>query len=181
MTIEIGRLIIKTAGRDANKKAVIIDILDDKYVLIDGETRRRKCNILHVEPLSQIIKIEKNASHEEVAKALKELGIEARATKPKPKTQKPLKKRKTPEQLKTQKEEKRKLRDIFKPKKKEEKTDSKEITLEEKAGLAEEKEMHEHEHKHERAEHKTAQKKETKDKAEKKEIKKSIHKKSGKI
>ena len=138
--IEIGRLCVKIAGRDAGKKCVIVDILDGKYVLIDGETRRRKCNVLHLEPLNQTVKIEKNASHEDVTKALKELGIEALQTKPKPKTQKPLKKRKTPEQLRVRKEEKKKLRDIFKPKKKEEAQEKKETTLEEKAGLEEKKE-----------------------------------------
>ena len=137
--IEIGRLCVKIAGRDAGCKALVIDILDDKYVLIDGETRRRKVNILHIEPLSQVLKVKKNASHEEVAKALDELGIKALQTKPKPKTQRPHKKRKTPEQLRVQKEEKRKFRDIFKPKKKEEKAEKKEATLEEKAGLVEEK------------------------------------------
>jgi len=148
--IEIGRMIIKTAGRDAGCKGVIIDILDDKYVLIDGETRRRKVNILHIEPLNQVIKINKNASHEEVTKVLDEFGIKALQTKPKPKAAKPLKKRKTPEQLRVQKEEKRKLRDIFKPKKKEEKAEEKkEATLEEKAGLTEEK-------KEEKTEKKTA-------------------------
>jgi len=91
--IEIGRVVVKIAGRDAGCKAIIIDILDDTYIMLDGETRRRKCNILHVEPLNQKIEIKKNASHEEIAKALKELGIEARQTKPKPKTQKPKKKR----------------------------------------------------------------------------------------
>ena len=138
--IEIGRLCVKIAGRDAGKKCIVIDILDDKYVLIDGETRRRKCNFIHIEPLSQVLKIKKNASHEEVAKALDELGIKALQTKPKPKTQRPHKKRKTPEQLRVQKEEKKKFRDIFKPKKKEEKAEEKkEATLEEKAGLVEEK------------------------------------------
>src|SRR3989344_5125794 len=133
--IEIGRLVVKIAGRDAGKKALIVDVLDDTYVMLDGETRRRKTNIIHIEPLNQVIKIKKNASHDEVAKALKELGIETRETKPKPKTQKPTKKRKTPEQLKVQKEEKRKLRDIFTPKKKDEKAEAKETSLEAKAGL----------------------------------------------
>ena len=137
--IEIGRLVVKIAGRDAGKKGVIIDILDDKFVLVDGETRRRKVNVLHIEPLNQVLKIGKNTSHEDVAKALDELGLKARATKPKPKTQRPRAKRKTPEQLRVQKEEKRKFRDIFKPKKKEEKAEAKETTLEEKAGLVEEK------------------------------------------
>lgn len=162
MTIEIGRLVVKTAGRDASKKGVIIDILDDKFVLIDGGTRRRKCNILHIEPLNQLLKIEKNASHEDVAKVLKEIGLEARQTKPKPKTEKPRAKRKTPEQLRAQKEEKRKFRDLFKFKKKEEKAEIKEATLEEKAGLAEEKKE---------------EKIETKDKAPKKEAKKPAQKK----
>ena|SRR3989344_8148438 len=135
--IEIGRLVVKIAGRDAGKKALIVDVLDDTYVMLDGETRRRKTNIIHIEPLNQVIKIKKNASHDEVAKALKELGIETRETKPKPKTQKPTKKRKTPEQLKVQKEEKRKLRNIFTPKKKDEKAEAKETSLEAKAGLAE--------------------------------------------
>lgn len=129
--IEIGRVCVKLAGRDASKKCVIIDILDDKYVLIDGETRRRKCNIMHLEPLNQVINIEKNASHEDISVALKEIGIEVLQTKPKQKTQRQKKKRKTPEQLRTQKEEKKKLRDLFRPKKKE--AEKKEGTLEEKA------------------------------------------------
>ena len=137
--IEIGRLCIKIAGRDAGKKCIIIDILDDKYVLIDGETRKRECNILHMEPITQDIKIEKNASHSDLAKALDELGLKARITKPKQKTTKPKERRKTPEQLQAQKEEKKKIRDIFKPKKKEEKSEPKEATLEAKAGLMEEK------------------------------------------
>ncbi len=150
--IEIGRLVTKIAGRDAGCRAVIIDILDDKFVLIDGETRRRKCNILHIEPLSQVIKIEKNASHEDVAKAMKEIGVEARQTKPKQAAEKPVKKRKSSEQLRVQKEEKKKLRDFFRAKKKEEKAEPKETSLEEKAGLKEDK-------KEEKAETKSKEKK----------------------
>ena len=156
--IEIGRVIVKLAGRDAGRKGLIIDILDDKLVLIDGETRRRKCNILHLEPLAQVVTVKKNASHEEVAKALKEIGVEARETKPKPKSQKPRTKRKTPEQLREQKQEKKKSAGLFKSKKAEAKQ---EVTLEEKAGLKEEK-----------AEAKPAEKKESKPKAKKASVKK---------
>ena len=129
MTTEIGRLCVKLAGRDASKKCVIVDIIDNNYVLVDGETRRRKCNILHLEPLTQIVKIDKNASHEEVFKALKEIGIEARESKPRQKTEKPKRKRKTPEQLRVQKEEKKKLKSLFSFKKK------KEENLEDKAAV----------------------------------------------
>jgi len=94
---DIGRLIIKTAGRDAGKKAIIVDILDKNHVLIDGETRRRKCNIAHLEPLGKVIKIKKNASHEDVETAFKELGLKIRATKPKEKKERPRKKRKVKE------------------------------------------------------------------------------------
>ena len=135
--IEVGRVCVKLAGRDASKKCVIVDILDDKFVLIDGETRRRRCNILHLEPLEQVVKIKKNASHDDVASALKEIGLEARVSKPKQKSQRPRTKRKTPEQLREKKQEKKKLRDVFRPKKKE--AEAKETSLEEKAGLAEEK------------------------------------------
>ncbi len=89
--IEIGRLVMKIAGRDAGKKAVIVDILDNNFVLIDGETRRRKCNIKHLEPLDKVIKIKKNASHNEVKEELKKIKIKVRETKPKPKTERPRK------------------------------------------------------------------------------------------
>ena len=135
MTIDIGRLCVKVAGRDAGKKCVIIDILDERYVLVDGETRRRKTNILHIEPMAQIVKIEKNASHVDVAKALEEFGISARNTKPRQKTQRPRKIRKNSQQLREQKKDKKKLRDIFKPKKKDELAIEKnEGTLEQMAG-----------------------------------------------
>ena len=158
--IEVGRVCVKLAGRDASKKCVIVDILDDKFVLIDGETRRRRCNILHLEPLEQVVKIKKNASHGDVSKSLKDMGIETRETKPKQKTQKPKAKRKTSEQLRVQKVEKKKLRDIFRPKKKEEKAEAKETSLEEKAGLADDKkeEIKETKHSEKKEKQKSAKK-----------------------
>ena len=160
--IEIGRLCVKIAGRDAGKKCLIIDVLDGRYVLVDGETRRRRCNIMHLEPLNQVLKVEKGATHGDVLRALKEIGVEGRNKKQKKKGQKPKKKRKTPEQLKALKEEKKKLRDVFKPKKKED--GKKEGTLEEKAGI---EEKHEHAHVH-KEENPKSEKKPTK-KTEKKE------------
>jgi large subunit ribosomal protein L14e len=138
--IKIGRMVMKIAGRDAGKKAVIIDVLDNKSVMIDGETRRRKCNILHLEPLKDVIKVKKNASHDDIKKEFEKLGLKVRETKPKKKTERPKKMRKTPEQLREQKEEKKKLRDIFKKKKEVSKDKPKEgSSLEEKAGLTDEK------------------------------------------
>jgi large subunit ribosomal protein L14e len=86
---EIGRVCVKIAGRDAGQKCVIVDVLDDKFVLIDGMTRRRKCNKLHLEPINQTVGITANASHEDVAKVFKELGLDVKTTKAKERTVKP--------------------------------------------------------------------------------------------
>jgi large subunit ribosomal protein L14e len=80
--IEVGRLCVKTAGRDAGNKCVIIEVLDEKFVMIDGETRRRKCNVKHLEPLKEMIKLGKNAAHKDVVSEFKKLGIEIKETKP---------------------------------------------------------------------------------------------------
>ena len=93
--IEVGRLIVKIAGRDAGLKGIIVEILDGNYVLIDGQVRRRKCNILHVEPLNKVLKIPKKATHEEIVAALKVEKIEVEERKTKPKTERPKKVRKS--------------------------------------------------------------------------------------
>jgi large subunit ribosomal protein L14e len=66
---------MKTAGRDAGKKCIIVDVLDRNFVLVDGQTRRRKCSLSHLEPLEQVAEIVKNAGNKEVVLALKNLGI----------------------------------------------------------------------------------------------------------
>ncbi len=94
--IHIGRVCIKIAGRDAGKRCVIVDVLDKSFVLIDGETRRRKCNILHLEPLDLVVEIEKGAGREAVAEALKKEGIVLRETKPKNPAARPVVRRRPP-------------------------------------------------------------------------------------
>ena len=132
--IEVGRLAVKTAGRDAGKQAVVVDILDNNYVMIDGATRRRKCNINHLLLLDKKLDIKKNADHKDIEKEFNNLKLDVFNTKPKQKTERPRKKRKTSEELKTQKEDKKKIRDVFK-KKKEETQKKAEETLEQKAGI----------------------------------------------
>ena len=80
--IQIGRLCLKTTGRDAGLHCVILTEIKDNHVLIDGETRRRKCNIKHLEPLPTIVKISPEANHKEVAAVLSQLKITVRETKP---------------------------------------------------------------------------------------------------
>lgn len=103
---EVGRLVVKIAGRDAGKTAVVVDKLEEFFVLIDGQTRRRKCNIKHLEPLPQLIKIKKAASHAEVKAEFKKLGLEVLDAKPKESKERPRKQKK--EKLNERKEEKKK-------------------------------------------------------------------------
>jgi len=115
---EIGRLCLKIAGRDAGLKCIVIDKLNDNYVLIDGQTRRRKCNVKHLEPLDKVLKVSKGASHEDVVKELKKQGIEIKEktkrskktkkteeakTEEKPEAKETVKKQETPAMPKTEK------------------------------------------------------------------------------
>ena len=92
--ITIGRVCVKTAGRDAGKKCVVVEVMDKNFVMITGETRRRKCNIDHLEPLDTTLPIKVGASDAAVEKALKEIGVSSRTSKPKKPTAKPVRKRK---------------------------------------------------------------------------------------
>lgn len=87
---DIGRVCVKIAGRDAGKKCVIVDAKDAFTVMVDGETRRRPCNVRHLEPLAEKVELKKGASHADVKAALKKIGIEVRETKPKKAAEKPV-------------------------------------------------------------------------------------------
>jgi large subunit ribosomal protein L14e len=78
--IEVGRICVKTFGREAGRKCVIVDIVDENFVLVTGPknisgVRRRRANINHIEPLDKKISIEKGASDDDVAKKLEKEGL----------------------------------------------------------------------------------------------------------
>jgi len=74
---EVGRVCVKLAGREAGRKAVVVEQIDKNFVLVDSPwIKRRRCNVKHLEPLDVVLKIKKGASKEEIEKALKEAGIE---------------------------------------------------------------------------------------------------------
>ena len=69
---DIGRLCVKTMGRDAGYHCVIVDVIDKNYLLIDGlKIRRRRVNYRHIEPIAETIEIKKGATHEQVEAAIK--------------------------------------------------------------------------------------------------------------
>ncbi len=81
--LEIGRLCVKTAGREAGKKCVIVEVIDETFAIVDGNLRRKRCNMAHLEPLSETIEIGKGASREDVKEAFKNAGILAEPKKAK--------------------------------------------------------------------------------------------------
>ncbi|MEM1772966.1 MAG: 50S ribosomal protein L14e, partial [Desulfurococcaceae archaeon] len=70
----------KTTGREAGRKCVIVDLIDENFVLITGPrqlsgVKRRKVNIKHIEPTDKVVKIPRGAGDEEVLKAIEEAGL----------------------------------------------------------------------------------------------------------
>jgi len=55
--IEVGRVCIKTKGRDSGDKCVIVKVIDANFVELVSKTRQkpRKVNINHLELLDQVI------------------------------------------------------------------------------------------------------------------------------
>ena len=80
--VNIGQVAMKIAGRDAGQLCVVVDVVDNKTVLIDGAVRRRNCNLNHLEFLGKEIKVKKGANTEEVRKALRQLGFDVPEYKP---------------------------------------------------------------------------------------------------
>ena len=72
---EVGRLCVKIAGRDSGSKCVVVEELSAGYVLVDGNVRRKKVNVKHLEPLAEMIELKKKAAHEEVKAAFEKLGL----------------------------------------------------------------------------------------------------------
>jgi large subunit ribosomal protein L14e len=57
--IEVGRICVKLAGREAGEKCVIIEVIDDKFVEVVGTSvKNRRCNVKHLEPLDETIEVE---------------------------------------------------------------------------------------------------------------------------
>jgi large subunit ribosomal protein L14e len=79
VAIEVGRICVKTHGREAGHKCVIADLIDDNFVLVTGPkdvngTKRRRVNVRHIEMTNDKINLKKGSSDEEVKNALQAAG-----------------------------------------------------------------------------------------------------------
>jgi len=64
--IEPGRIVLKIAGREASRYCVIVENINDNFVLITGPksitgVKRRRCNIDHIEPTEHKFEIDSKA------------------------------------------------------------------------------------------------------------------------
>ena len=91
---EVGRVCMKLAGRDAGRKCVVLSDVADGKVLVDGATRRRSVNVNHLEPMTTVLDIAADASHEDVAKAFEAQGVKVLNTKAKKASDRPKKSKK---------------------------------------------------------------------------------------
>jgi large subunit ribosomal protein L14e len=79
--LSIGRICVKTNGKDAGKLCCVVDLIDKTFVLIDGNVKRKRCNIAHLEPLPVLIKIKKGEDTANVIKSMNAANIKAQAKK----------------------------------------------------------------------------------------------------
>ena len=83
--MDVGRVCYKLAGRKSGKLCVIVDVKDKSNVLIDGNVRRKLCNISHLEPTEIVLKVKKGISTSDLQEAMKKdkLSVEVRKKKEK--------------------------------------------------------------------------------------------------
>jgi len=77
--IEVGRICVKTAGREAGRKCVVVDLLDKNFAVVTGPreftgVKRRRANLDHLKPTDERIEIKKGASDEEIGKMVEKMG-----------------------------------------------------------------------------------------------------------
>jgi len=134
---EIGRICVKIAGRDAGRKCVVVENVDDIFVMIDGDVRRKKVNIRHLEPLAEVIKIADKASHAEVKAAFEKLGLAVWDKKSKKQTERPKQIRKAKKKVVEEKSKKEKKAETKSEQKEVKKETVAEVSVEEKQEVEE--------------------------------------------
>ncbi len=77
--VEVGRLCVKTAGRENGNKCVVVDVMDKSFAMITGPkavtgVKRKRVNLSHIMPLQDRIELARGASDEEVSSALTAAG-----------------------------------------------------------------------------------------------------------
>ena len=73
--VEVGRICVKIAGRNAGKKCVIVDIMDKSFILVTGPkavtgVKRKRANMNHLMLLEDKLDLKRGVSDEEITQVL---------------------------------------------------------------------------------------------------------------
>jgi len=78
--MEIGQVCVKTVGKERGKYCVVIKKIDENFVLVSGPkaltgVKRRRANVIHLQPLQYKLEIKEDANDEELLEAWKKSGL----------------------------------------------------------------------------------------------------------
>lgn len=79
-SLETGRVCMKVAGRESGGYCVVLKNVDKSFALVTGPkiltgVKRRKSNIIHLEPTQYRIEVAPDATDEQVIAALEKSGL----------------------------------------------------------------------------------------------------------
>lgn len=78
--MEVGTVVMKVSGRESGRLGVVLKKIDNNFVTVTGPrlltgVKRRKCNVIHLEPTKHRLDIKEDAADEEVMEAFKKSGL----------------------------------------------------------------------------------------------------------
>jgi large subunit ribosomal protein L14e len=78
--MEIGQVCVKTVGKEKGKYCVVVKKVDENFVIVSGPkaltgVKRRRANVIHLQPLQYKLDIKEDASDEEILEAWKKSGL----------------------------------------------------------------------------------------------------------
>lgn len=78
--LQVGRVCVKTRGREKGHKCIIVDLIDKNYLLITGPAKvsgvkRRRVNVKHVQPLEHTIDVMRGMSDDEIEEVITQHGF----------------------------------------------------------------------------------------------------------
>ena len=79
--LHIGQVCEKLSGKERGNICVVVRIEENNSVLIDGNVKRRKCNMHHLKPLSKTLKIKDGENTEKIKELMEKEGFEVAGKK----------------------------------------------------------------------------------------------------
>ena len=69
--VDKGSVCVKTAGRTAGEKVVVLELKDNNFAIIEGvRIKKKRCNLAHLIPTGKKIEVTKSITQKDLAKKL---------------------------------------------------------------------------------------------------------------